>query len=506
MSGRSAAAAGVAAFAVALLLYLATAHRTVGFHDQAEFQTLAATGGIAHAGYPALVMALRHSATCRSPPSRSAPAWSRCWPARPGGVGLAAWSGARLARSAPAGLARRPGAALSLTFWREATQAGVHVFTLALGAPLFLLCVRFAGRPSRSTELAIGLLAGLGLVSHLTILALLPVAALAIVRAARAGALRPAHLAWMTLGLAVGLTPIGYLLAQDRPDQPMNYIHDTLRPDNAVSLSGGSPPEGRVARALWLLSARQYLGGFVFSPFSRLRLRLALLGSGAILNDLPLAGLLLAGYGALLLVRRRDPMAPFLAAWLVGALFWTLYGAATGMVHIFFLPGLWVASQAIAAALGALFARSRVAGSAAAALLILAPFARLAIAAPPGPLARSGLTRTVWREAPTDWSPFVADTTWQAYGRGVMATLPPRAVVLVCWEEATTLRYFRYAEPLRNDVDILYHCRMPQPAFAAADSARRPIFTTYEPTLEMTGGRPFHEVARWPRGGLWRVE
>ncbi len=59
---------------------------------------------------------------------------------------------------------------------------------------------------------------------------------------------------------------------------------------------------------------------------------------------------------------------------------------------------------------------------------------------------------------------------------------------------------------LTQDVDILYRCGMPRPAFAAADSARRPIFTTYPPTLEMTGGRPFHEVGRWARGGLWRIE
>lgn len=500
-----AGAAGIAAFAVALALYLATAHRAVGCHDQAEFQTLAATGGIAHAGYPALVMVLQAFGHL---PLSTLPFRANLVSVLAGAlvVGLAAWSGARLAGSARAGFFAALALALSLTFWREATQAGVHVFTLALGVPLFLLCVRLAGRPSWSTALAIGLLAGLGLVSHLTILALLPVAALAIVRAARAGTLRPAHLAWMALGLAIGLTPIGYLIAHDRPDQPMNYLHDTLRPDNAAALSGGTPPSGRVSRALWLLSARQYLGGFVFSPFGHLPVRLALLGSGALLNDLPLVGLALAGYGALVLVRRRDPMAPFLAAWLLGALFWLLYAAAPLMVHIFFLPGLWVASQAIAAALGALSSRSRGAGFAAALLLVLAPLARLAIAAPPAPLARSGLLRAVWHEAPADWSPFVADTTWQAYGRGVMAALPPRAVVLVCWEEATTLRYFRYAEPLRRDVDILYHCRVPQPAFAAADSARRPIFTTYEPTLAMTGGRPFHRVARWPRGGLWRIE
>src|SRR5262249_37596189 len=144
-----------------------------------------------------------------------------------------------------------------------------------LGAPAFLLAVRFARHPSGAVALALGVLGGLGLVSHLTILSLLPVVAIALVRAARAGRLRPAHLLLIALGLAAGLTPIGYLLAHDRPGQPMNYIEDTLRPDNAAALSGGHPPRGRVERALWLLSARQYLGGFVFSPFADSPLRLA---------------------------------------------------------------------------------------------------------------------------------------------------------------------------------------------------------------------------------------
>jgi len=500
-----AAPAGLAAFLVALVLYATTAHRVVGCHDQAEFQTLARTGGIAHAGYPALIMMLEAFGRL---PLVTLPYRANLVSVLSGAmvVGLSAWSGARLARSVTAGFFAAMALALALTFWRESTQAGVHVFTLALAVPAFLLTTRFAARPRGVTALAIGLLLGLGLVSHLTILALLPVVAMAIVRAARVRALRARHLALMALGLLLGLTPIGYLLAQDRPDQPMNYLHDTLRPDNAAELGGGSPPQGPMARVVWLLSARQYLGGFMFSPFAHLRVRLATLVSNGILNELPLFGVVLALYGALCLWRRRDPQAGFLAAWLLGALFWLLYAAALLMVPIFFLPGLWVASQLIAVALGALASRSRPAFAVASLLLVLAPFARLSVAKPPGPAAGSGLLRAVWRIAPADWNPFVPDTTWEAYGRGVMETLPPRAVVLSCWEEATTLRYFRYAEPLRDDVDILYHCRRPQPAFAAADSAARPIFTTYPLTLAMTGGRAFHEVGRWRRGGLWRIE
>lgn len=55
-------------------------------------------------------------------------------------------------------------------------------------------------------------------------------------------------------------------------------------------------------------------------------------------------------------------------------------------------------------------------------------------------------------------------------------------------------------------MDVLYHCLIPGPAFAAADSAGRPIYTTYPPTLEMTGGRGFQPAGHWERGGLWRID
>ena len=42
-----------------LALYVATLSPFVDTNDPAEFQTLAATGGIAHAGYPAYVMLLQ---------------------------------------------------------------------------------------------------------------------------------------------------------------------------------------------------------------------------------------------------------------------------------------------------------------------------------------------------------------------------------------------------------------------------------------------------------------
>jgi hypothetical protein len=499
------ATAALVAGGISLVLFAVTASRQVAGGDPAEFQTLARTGGIAHAGYASVVMLLE--AFGRLPLS-TVPYRANLVSAISGAaaVAAAAWSGARLSGRTSAGVFAALALALAITFWRESTEAGVHAFTLAIGACAFLLATRLAGRPDGRGAFVLGLLGGLGLMGHLTILGLAPVVATTAVFAARTGRLRARHLLCAAVGLLAGLLPIVYLIAHDRPEQPMNYIHDTLRPDNVAQLSAGHPPMGRVARAVWLLSARQYLGGFAFSPFAGSAPRLRELAAGVALNEFPLWGLPLAFVGVWVLWRRRDRLGLVLALWLAGTVFFVLYGAVSVMTPIFFLPGLWVGSQLIAAGLGELGRRSVTAMIVGGALLVLTPLVRVSIDDPPGPIARSGTLRNLWLAAPARWNPFASDRSWDAYGRGVMRTLPARAVVLACWDHAPTLRFFRYAEPLRTDVDVLYHCRMPLPALAAADSAGRPVFTTYPLTAEMTGGRGFRHVAQWPRGGLWRID
>jgi 4-amino-4-deoxy-L-arabinose transferase-like glycosyltransferase len=497
--------AGLVAGGLALVLYLCTAHRTVDCDDVAEFQTLAATGGIAHSGYPVPVMLLQLLGHL--------PLSTMAFRARllsvVGGalaVGLAGYTGAKVSSRRAAGVVAALALAMAITMWEESTQAEVYAIALAFAATIFLVAVRFAARPDTRGGLALGLLGGAGLFSHYTTLGLLPVVAGTTIQAAKSGRLRARHVAVGVAGLLIGLSPFLYMLGQDRPDQPMNYIHDTLRPENIRELSGAHPPVTRLERSIWLLSARQYLASYGYAPFGSMPRKTLSLALTIVMNEFPIWGLPLAALGFWEMVRQRSRWWPHLALWMAGILFWMLYAAFLWVARMFFLPGLWVLSVGIAAALGALGRRSQTGFIAISILLLITPIVRLAIAEPPGPIRRFTLTRMTWDVAPAEWSPFSPDTSWDAYGRGIMRTLPPRAVVLACWQEATTLRYFRYAEPLRDDVDILYNCRVPAPTFAAADAAARPIFTTYEPTLEMTGGRPFHLVGRWNRGGLWRIQ
>ncbi len=492
--------AGIAAFA----LYAATTRGTVASHDAAEFQTLAATGGIAHAGYPACVMLLQLFGHL---PFGSYALRANLLSCLSGAVavGLAAALGARIARSALAGLVAAGAFALSLTWWNESTFAGVHALTVALGALAFGLLLRFARAPSGGAAFLIGALSGLALVSHLTSLALGPPVLVTAVLTARAGRLRGTHVALALAGLLVGLTPMAYLLARDAPGQPMNYIADTLRAGSPPELTGSSPPHTRLERLVWLLSARQYFDASPFHPFGEALLRLRILLLTLLANDLPLLGLPLAAFGGVALWRRRGPAAAPLAAWLAGVLFLVLLAASRDMTRIFFLPGLWILSQLLAVGLAAVQRRGAAAFALAAFLLLAAPLARLSLSVPPGPLARRPLLDQVWRAAPADWSPFRTDRGWEDYAHGVMASVGPQALILTCWREATPLRYARFAEGLRPDVEVRYACRDPEPELPAAEREGRPVYTTYPLTSAMTGGRGFRQIGAWKRGGLWLV-
>jgi 4-amino-4-deoxy-L-arabinose transferase-like glycosyltransferase len=501
---REARWAGWGAGLLALSLYLGSASPFVSSHDTAEFQTLAATGGIAHHGYPTVVLLLQAFAHL---PIGTLPFRTALLSCLAGAfaVGLAAWSGARISGRPLAGFFAALALALGFTHWSESSRASVHIFTLAIVAAGFVIAQRLAERPTRGSAFALGLLSGTGLVSHPTALAMVPVVLVAGALALSRRRLRVAHVGLALVGLLVGLSPILYLIDRDRPDQPMNYIHDTLRPDNAEALTGGHVPDSRVGRAIWLLSASQYLKAGTFRPGDQTFWRLKILSLDLFINELPLLGLPLALLGSFVLWRRRNPAALLLSLWLIAVLFLVVWAAHFSMLAMFFLPGLWVLSQLMAVGM-ARVARTRVALLIVGVLLVAIPFLRLTSRKPPQVLARSSAIANLWVVAPDLWDPFRPDPPWDAYGRGVMRLLPPRAIVLACWEEATTLRYFRYAERLRTDVDILYHCRVPQPAFPAADAAGRPIFCVYPPTLEMTGGRPFVEVGRWARGALWRID
>ena len=438
--------------------FLLTTHPYVMPGDAGEFQTLAATGGIAHAGYPALVLLLRLFG--RIPISTMALRANL----------LSCFSGAlavgclvRLALKmnlwGPGALVAGIALALSRTLWSESTAAGVQAFTLAIDAALFLACLGYSRAPRMSVAILMGALLGLGAVSHLTSLSLLPVIAVALLMARRLGRLRGGHVAGIVLGTLLGLLPLLYLVDRDRPEQPMNYIADTLDLRSGEYFPAGSPPLGRLQRVEWLLSARQYLGSRGAAPIAPVRQRFGRLAIDLTLNEYPFVGVLVALLGLASLARRRSAEGVMLGVWFLGALALVWKGASLELTPIFFLPGMWILGIALAAGLSVLHSRVRPIAWLACAAVVLAPWVRLNLPAPPNAIAGRAAVDGAWELWPRNWNPLVVDSGWDAYGRAVMARVEPGSDILACWAQATPLRYFQYAEPLRGDVRIKFTCR-----------------------------------------------
>jgi 4-amino-4-deoxy-L-arabinose transferase-like glycosyltransferase len=486
----------------ALALYAATASPYVFTADPAEFQTLARTGGIAHAGYPTFIALLQ--AAGRLPLGSlalRANLLTACFGAL--AIALLAYVAHRSTGNRWAALVAAAAFAMGITTWNESTLAGVHAPTLAVDAALLLLALRYRFRPSLGLAAAAGGLFGLGLTGHLTVLGLAPPLLVAFVSGLRSVARPARHIVVAVLALVAGLAPFALLIAQDRPEQPMNYLSDTLEPGDA-SFAVERPDFGqRLERFQWLLSGSQYMGNSQ-RDLRTLVLRVTHVVAVVTLNDLPFVTWILAVAGFVGLLRGGGALAGMLGPWFAAGVVLAGLGGTEHTLHYFFQPCTWILAVGLAGALGRIAARRRSLAITLAAIVLVMPLVRLQIADPPGPFARMPKLARVWSLAPREWSPLHRDLRYDAYGRGVMRRLPPRAVVLGArWEESTTLRYFVYGEPLRPDVSVLY-AGLESPRFsrlrAEAERAGRPVYMTRLPSREALAGAHARRV--WDSG--WR--
>ena len=504
-AGRSAAIAGCLAFA----LYVATNHPFVRSGDPGQFQVMAATGGIAHSGYAPIVLLLQLFGHL---PVSSMAFRANLLSCLAGAmaVAMAAWLGARLSGSWIAGTVAALAFATGRTTWKESTEASVHAPAIALNAGLFLLAMAFERRPAGRTALAAGVLGGLSLLSHLSVLALAPVWLVVVARASFTSRLHPRHVALAVAGLALGLLPLLYTFTQDRPGRSMNYIEDILELEPAELVTRTPVPVTHWQRFAWLMSGVQYRD-YPHPPYTAHFVharRAAVLTSEVLFNQFPLWGAPLALYGLWVVWRRRIQRGWMPVALLLGS-FATAVALVDGWIlSFFFLPGMWAMTVLMAVGLAALAESRRWAAALAAALLLSAPWVRLALAQPPPAIARWTLTRVVWGMWPEGWSPLREEREWDQFGRGVMRELPTGAVVLANWGEGNVLRYFVYAEPLRPDVEVVHTTGFPRRTLRAASlehGTGRPLFATYPADSVTSRSLQFEPVERWTAGGLWRV-
>jgi hypothetical protein len=502
--------AGWLAGAIALAVNVATTSHTVLPADPGEFQTMSQVGGISHSGYAPVVLMLRaFGALPLGAPAFRANLLSCLAGAL--AVGLLAYVAARFTRRPFAGVVAALAFALSRSAWKESTEAGVHAVTLALDAVVFVLLLRFVRQPDKRGAFFMGLAGGLAALSHLSAWSLVPVVLAAGIALARTRRLRAAHVAFAALGVVLGLSTLITMLASDRPAQPMNYLEDVMRLEPAEYFPNAPVPATRLERATWLMSGRQYLAfphppGYV-AP-TRID-RFVALAVEEVVNQFPLVGGPLAALGAWWLIRRRVPWAWLAIVWAASALALTNTVSSGFPNGYFFLPGAWCGALGIAGAVAFLGERAPRAMGAVAALVLLAPLARVALRDPPPPLDRYNLTRSTWHMWPTEWSPLRHDAKWDAYGRRVIAELPPRASVLAGWDDGNVLRYFCYAEPLRRDVRVVLTGAQPRRIARAVTlerAAGRPVLATFPRVAGTPDSLEFAPLAAAPDTLLWRID
>jgi hypothetical protein len=427
-------AVAVVTFVVATGVYGATLLRGVSSADPAEMQTVPTVLGIAHPTTYPLWTLLGFL-------------WTRL-PFASAALLMNALSAVLFAASAAgaAALARRLGArpifavgVTGLTFafagltWSRATQADVHALhTLLL--VLELLAWETAERSgSRNAALVLVGLVGLGLAHHrLMLITGVPLAVWFFVR----------HVAWLrsptfvVRAVVIGAAPL------------LLYLYLPLRGDGGAPVVNADSSEG------WLSAASAFSGNQkVWSGTSLGNWLAALPHDVALASDwigfIPVALALVGGY---VLVRTR----PAIAAGLAWTLLAPTYGAANRELddvhHRWLIVPLLVVTVLASVGAEALARvvlrvvkhRARDVSNAARAVTALVIVA--AVAMPISAFARGH-----------DRYDRSADTRDERNAARIMRALKPDAVVWAYWDVRTMLQYERFAENVRNDVEILDH-------------------------------------------------
>lgn len=492
------AACGLAAF----ILYAWTASTYVLNEDIAEFQALSATHGISHAGYPGYLLLLEWA---HALPFSTAAYRANLVSALAGAVAvaMAAFACFQLTRSRVASVAAAAALALSYSLWSDATRAEVYAYTLAVSSVAFCACLRYQEAPRARTLVLCTVLVGCALAGHLVSLALAAVVAWTVVRQVARGGAPRTHLAIAFGGVALGLLPLVSIPLRDTPQTAMNYIAYTFDQYTVRNIEWASDWATRLRRTVLLLSGSQYLEGGWFQPFWDTFERLRFLGWYLLFNDLHLVGSALAFTGFAAGLRERGAWQRQLLLWFALVVLLVMLAAFPNVLTSFFLPGLWILCVWLGVGLARFAGRSRLLAGLALFSILVFPFMRLRMTAPPASIARPSIA-AAWAAWPETWNPFRPDSSWDEFGRGVLTSLPERADLIVCWEEGTTLRYLQLAEGLRTDVTVHMACDAPQRIahiLAAASAEGRAVYTTI-PIERLAEPGTWRARGTWPRGTL----
>jgi hypothetical protein len=448
-------ALALAAGAAALLLYARTLAPGLLGGDSGEFQFAAYLGGFAHpTGYP-LYLLLGYLWTHLLPvggPAYRMNLFSALW----GGVavGLTYLLAAQMIRLAAPPAAPRRVARLSAlfaaclfavtpTFWSQAVVAEVYTLHAALLAAILLGLVTWKAResaPGRYRLLYVSaFLFGLGLTHHRSTLLLLPAILLFVLQSRKWSGSWRRRFAGSARALPLMLAPVVlYALIPLRAPR-LPYADVVVSPDQIIQLYRPT--------VAWFL---QHVTGSGFSSALHTPVE-AMAGAGRslrwLVEELTLAGALLAALGVAWLFRRTRPLLTLTGvAFLTFAAFNLFYGI--GDIRVFYIPifliaSLWagVGVSAVASVILTSKAGAPVRGLLAGTMCLLVfalPAALLMRHAPA--LDRSG------------------DRTAETFWRSLLAQPIPAGAILVSndRDEMTPLWYLQYVENLRPDISGLF--------------------------------------------------
>jgi hypothetical protein len=204
---------------LACYVWLATHHPVDG--ESAEFATLSVTGGAAHPpGYPLYVLWLRALSWLPGTSPAHTAALATVLLAVAGFVCLHAACRAWGARPLAATLTVAMFAAAPVVL-RVETEPEVFALNNLFAALILWLAAKTGPLRGSRRTLALGLVAGLGLANHTTIVLMVPIGLVGAVRGIRESEHRVGATALGIAGLAVGLAPYAYLLVAS--DTPMSW-------------------------------------------------------------------------------------------------------------------------------------------------------------------------------------------------------------------------------------------------------------------------------------------